>query len=297
LSPDLLKQLLGGVAPPFALALLLLLPRLRRGDASRAEAGIGPLGALGLGLGTALGSVFLLGGLDGVLRPVSVLQKMAWLALAGGLAGALDVFLGARPGLHLAARVVLRAGVPAAALWWLLGFLRASRFEGTAEYALWIAAAAAAVGLLWSALDLLGALRPGPGLPIAWAASVAVTGGALVAARSASLGQTAGALAAALAALALVALVNRRLAARGAGGPVALALSGLLLAGHFAAQLSAPGALLCAIAPLLPALVELLPLRRTRPFTALVLRVILAVGPALFAAWLAYEPAGDGMYR
>lgn len=297
MSPELLKQVLGGIAPPFALALLFLLPRLRRaGDASRAEAGIGPLGALGLGLGVALGSLFLLGGLDAVLRPVSVTQKLAWLALAGGLAGALDVFLGARSGLHLAARVALRAGVPAAALWWMLGFLRASRFEAAAEYALWIAAAAAAVGLLWSALDLLGALRPGPSLPIAWTASVAATGATLVVARSAALGQTAGALASAVGALALAALLNRRLAARGAGGPVALILSGLLLAGHFAAELSATGALLCAAGPLLPALVELLPLRRTQPFTALALRVILAVVPPLCAAWLAYEPAGADVY-
>jgi hypothetical protein len=92
-----------------------------------------------------------------------------------------------------------------------------------------------------------------------------------------------------------VAFVNRRLAARGAGGPLALALSGVLLAGHFAAELPASSALLCALGPLLPGLVELLPVRRS-PLLGGALRVALALAPALLALWLAYEPEPANAY-
>jgi len=291
LDPAFLKVVLGGIVPPFAIAVAFLLPRLRRaGDASRAEGGIGVLGALGLGLALAVGTAFLLGGFEGVRRPVSVLQKLAWLGLAGGVGGALDLALGARDPARLAARALLRVGLPATLLWWFLGFVRAQGGGGEVEAALWIGALAAGVALLWSGLDFLGGLRPGPSLPIAWAASAGGAGLALLLSSSASLGQTAGALASALAGLAAVALANRHLSARGAGGPTALALAGLLLAGRYAADLTALGALLCAVAPLLPGLVELLPVRRS-PRTAGALRVLLAAAPPLYAAWLAHAGA------
>jgi hypothetical protein len=287
---------LGGILPPFALALAALLPRLvlARG-ASEAERGIGPLGSLGLGLGVLLGSVFLLGGFEALAQPVSVVQKVAWVAAAAGAAGAVEISLGARGPVNLVPRGLLRLLVPAAALSWYLAFLIERPGAGLSAW-ITVLGSAIAIALLGLALDFLAALRPGPGLPIAWTAAVAIGALTLLFAGSASLAQTQGALAACLGALALAAGVRRRLSARGAGVPVSLALGALLAGGAFAAELPLLCAVLLGLALLAPGLVELLPLRRSRPLLADGLRVALALAPALAALALAYEPGEASAY-
>ena len=273
-------MVLGGIVPPLGLALLLLLPFLRRSWDQRA---LGGYGALAVGLGLALGVVFLLGGFDGVRRPVSVTQKLCWFGVAGALAGVVDGLLGSRRW----PKILLRVGVPAGLLWWYLGFQREHHWTGK-ETALFIPAFAAGMGLLWTALEALATRRPGPSLALAWAASLGATGGALAVGGSSSLGQIAGALAAATGAAVIVTAWSRKLSISGLGAPIAFVLGGLVLGGHYAAELPTSSALLCLAGPLLPSLVELLSLNQSKPWLAGLLRLILGLTPPLLAAWLAY---------
>jgi hypothetical protein len=288
LNPEFLDALLAGIVPPFVLALLVLLPLLRRSIEAQA---LGGHGALALGFGMAAGVVFLLGGIEGVLHPVSVTQKLAWLGAASAVAGMIDGLLGQRKGL----RAALRLLVPGALFAWLLRFQIENAWSNSQAW-IWIPALALGAALLWTALDAMASRRPGPSLALAWAASIGATGAALAASRSNSLGQMAGALAAALSAALLVVLWNRRLSLSGLGAPLAIVLGGLLLAGHFAAELSARGAALCASGMILPAAVELLLPLQARPRLAASLRVALALAPPLLATWLAYQAQSGNPY-
>jgi hypothetical protein len=296
------EQILRGAVPPFVVALILLLPLVRRGGAAGRDSasgasgapGVGALGALALGLGALAGTGFVVGAVEPLLHPVSVQHKLAWAALAAALFGLVDQALGTRGPGRIAVRTVLRFALPAGFLWWFLA-TRRQHVWSTAEAWAWTSAFAAAIAVLATGIDLLAARRPGPSVPLALCAALAVAGGALVAGRTAAYGQIAGTMSAALGAAVVVALLHPGLSLRGAGVPVALFLGCLVLAGHTTGELAARTAIAVFAAPLAPALVELVPLR-AHPRAAGALRVVLAALPGLVLVWMTYEAPAAGYY-
>lgn len=241
-------QGLAGVVPPALVAGALLGlgwgTRRRRGP----ERSAGPPGAtraawsLAVGLGYLAGHAAIHRALPPLSLQLDVKETLAWSALAG-----------AAVGLALAWR--LRAGVllglffSLALPWVLLDFLRAGRWS-TAEAVLATALLGGALAASAGSQETLAGRAPGLPVPLAWLLVAPLSAGALVYGGSASLGQLAGCLGALALPAALLALRRPGLRLDGGG---ALGLSslhgGLLLAGHFAADLPWASALLLALAP------------------------------------------------
>ena len=225
-------------------------------------------------------------------RPVSFNQRLFWVGLGAGVLGLLEAAVAARP----AARLALRLAAVGGLYWWLFGFLRRSAWEALPTALAGVGSYALGTAILGWCYDRVARRSPGPGLSLAWSLSVGAIALALTLGRSASFGQSAGALAAALGAGVAVGLWNRSLHLSGAGGALALILSVLVLGGFHLAELTAVAAGLCLAGPLAPAAVDALALAKTRPRTALVLRILLAVLLPSVAAWLTYEPKPDNPY-
>jgi len=288
-------QVLRGVLPPFVIAFVLLLAKLRRGGRDDGERGsMGALGALGLGLGTAVGAGFIVGALDPLLHPISMQHKLAWAALAGGLFGVVDQVLGTKSAARIALRTVLRFALPAAFLWWFLASRRVRAWSASEAW-MWTSVFAAAIAALSVAIDSGVARRPGFSRPLALCAALAVAAGALVAFRVASYAQIAGSMSAALGGAVAIAFLSPGLSARGLGVPVATFLGSLALAGHYTGGMPAKTALAIFAAPLAAILVDVLGLG-AKPKLAGPLRVALACLPGLILIWLTYEPAADSYY-
>ncbi|MEM7307243.1 MAG: hypothetical protein AAF682_11265 [Planctomycetota bacterium] len=288
MSSAFLKAALGGIVPPIAVSSLCLAPLLRRGDGTPRAAGL--YGALALGLGAAAGSLFVLGGFEGVQRPVSVLQRLFWVGGIGAAAGVVEALLAKRTLLRVAARLAITGGL----FYWILGFVREHQWEGN-EAVMWMTGLTLATCAVWTALDAIAKRRPGPGLPLALCAAVSGTAGALAISGSGSLGQTAGALAAALGPAFVLCALRRDVTLERALAPFALLFACLLLGGHYAADLPASAALLCGASPLLAGLVLLLS-GRLRPWLAVVAALIVVLAATGGAAWLGYTPTPDNPY-
>lgn len=282
-DPTFVYQGLAGVVPPAIVSGVALGLAWRPWSHTRVRASGGNAwgAALAVGLGYAAGQVGI-HGWPSLALSVPVKDGLFYVAVVAALCGTV------RAADRLAVRVVLCAALP----WYLLDFMRQHHWDGVQTWS-WSAGLAAGVLGLWSGLERLARARPGPTLPLAWAAVCSCAGAALHLSGSASLAQLAGALAVPLGLAWLVSLRQPGLTLAGGGVRcVALLFAGLLLAGHFASELPGASALLLAASLLGPALGSLARGPRARRFAA----VLGTMGPALAAVWLARGSLADDPY-
>lgn len=192
---------------------------------------------LAIGAGFATTFVYALG-LPGWM-PVDTTRLLLHFAVAAAVLGIVDARL-PRP-LAWALRLVFSAAVP-----WLL-------LRGLPEPPVTaMVVAAAALFVVWMALDWRAQVVDGWAQPLAILITAAAGGQALAAANNGLLGQLSGALAAAVGPLLLFGpLHGRQTLARGGAGVVAVIAAGLWMTGHFFSQnFPLSSACLLAAAPL-----------------------------------------------
>jgi hypothetical protein len=126
-----------------------------------------------------------------------------------------------------------------------------------------VAATAAVTIVWWALMERLASRRPGGGLPLLmmmWAGAAALT---VINAHSASLGLVAGTIAVVLGVIGVIGLWLRKVSlSRGGMLALAVLVLGIMLAGHFFADLTRFELILLAVAPLAMWIAEIPPLRR-----------------------------------
>ena len=241
-------------------ALALCDPVLFRRDAGRPSGSGRSTRSGGPAVAAAFLATFVAIGAMPPLPPAEVLGWLFWLVALAGLAGVLwDAY-------PIGARAVLAVVLSAALAWLTLRPLVGHTWTSGVSAAWLAAAAAATLACAWGFHELAAADEAAAamsGWKSGWAASgtaIVVSAGAAVTlslSATARAGQLAGAVAAALAACVVVRLLLRsRPTLPGAGGslPFAIAHSGLLLSGHFYAELRWSGWLALVLAPAAAAL-------------------------------------------
>lgn len=221
------------------------------------------------------------------LPPHTAAQWLAWVALAGLIAGILDAFL--HPGKQVRAFLWL---VVCAGLFRLLVQPRFRHGWSTAEGWLWVAGLAIVAGsLTWSLERVARRQTTAFSLPLTLTIVAAGTSATLMLSGSLLLGQLASILAAAVAMMFALTLLTPRILPDGRGvSPVsALLLTSLWICGYFYAELPATSALLLLLAPVsgMIAFAGLTGWKATLVHASI---VSVAVFAAVFLAWRASPP-------
>jgi hypothetical protein len=222
------------------------------------------------------------------LPPVASTDRLAVALAAVALLAAVGGALRGPLGLRLTVRGAVSLAVP----WFVLGSLVEGAWS-TAAAAAWVGGSGAALFAVWTAVDALAPRAPGRSLPLALLVASAGLAAALAAAGSALAGQLAGTLAAGLGAVFLLTLRRPDVDLGRDGLAVTLVgYAGLVLVGHFYADLPLPAAALLFLAPALPWAAQLPALRgRWLPATV---RVSAVLVPVALALWLALRPPAPG---
>ncbi len=274
----ILSTLLWNLIAPAAVSALAVATAQRLGRAG----GPGRWGvAAGLGLGYLTGQVGILGWPP--FPAVVAHEWVAWLALAGAALGAFEA---ARPASGWATW-----GVRAAFVGGLLGVLLRSRFAESwtlAGSVAWGVGLGSVILASWWNLEAQAERIPGPG----WMFHLGLVSAGWAAVQVLSGGDPAGRLDGVLASTALGALpvvgLRPGLALSRGGPAVALTvLAGLGLVGYFSSGVPAASALLLTLAPWVPWVDRVGPIRRRAPWTRAAVRglaVLLAVGAAVLIA-------------
>lgn len=238
-SAVLVTALTGALAPVGVAALVLSASARPWRGREAAASPAGPPLALGLGFLAGFVATHGLPRLAGA----SLRDELAWSALALALVSALHARRGALP-------LVLRGLVSALLPWFLLDFQRERHWERL-EGVLWSTALALVLFLSWTLLDAHEQRHARPAAVLGWTAMTALAAGAYGISGSVQIAQLAGALAAALGTCAALALW-RRAAGLGPAGvaPFLVGYLGLTWCGRFISELSLPGFILLALAPL-----------------------------------------------
>jgi MFS family permease len=164
---------------------------------------------------------------------------------------------------------------------------------------MWKLTTAAAVGALWALVEPLARKRPGVSLPLALLPVVISAAYVIMLSGNDRLSRMLGAAAAALGVCLLVAFLRPNFVfTGGATAILALAVVGLLaLARRYSyTEIPAAAYLLPALAPALPWIVELKPLRRLRPWQSALLRLALIAIPCGLAMYLAASNVETDLY-
>jgi len=281
----LTSAVLGFLVPALVAAAALALGWRGRQPAE----GRGWVAALAVAAGYAAGHAAILG--LPPFPPIDVTHWAFYIALAAGMLCGLPWPGGGTAGGRAALRAALALAVPLVVLW-----PRARHAWSLPQSALWLAGSALAIFALSAALESLVGRRGARGVPPGLTVGTALASATLLASGSALVAQLAGALAAPLGALAVGAWLWPARSALGAALPFASLFSTLLLLGFHYVEMPASSALLLALFPLSPWLVELAPLRRLPGRAQSAAATVLCGTPAAVAALIAWNarPAGGG---